>query len=432
MIATPLRGVAMEWRTDDAPFAVKLVPLPVAMPSLPNNAPAIPLTRLVVILGMLAAFAPLATDMYLPAFVQMSASFNAADGAIETTLSVFFLGLALGQAVYGPLIDRYGRRWPMLAGIGVYLAATLLCLLTPRLDVFVGLRLLQAMGGCAGMIIGRAIINDLFDQREGARVLSLMMMVLTLAPIVAPLLGGLILTLAGWRMIFAFMLAFGGLCAALVWFGLPETLPREKRHPISARGIVGGYAGLLAQRAFVVPALVGGLAQACMFAYITGSPFVFISLHGISEQHYGWLFGLNAIGLIVSAHGNRVGLRRHSPAVMLTVALIANVVCGLALVALANSAHLAVLLVPLWFAIATLGFIGANSAAIAMAASGERAGSGSGLIGVLQFGCASLVSSLVAATQNGTAYPMTVAIAACGCAATALWLTLGRSTPPAR
>lgn len=401
------------------------------MPPLPATTPAIPLGRLVVILGMLAAFAPLATDMYLPAFAQMSASFGAEDGAIERTLSVFFLGLALGQAIYGPLIDRYGRRWPMLAGIGVYLAATLLCLATDDLALFTGLRLLQAMGGCAGMIVGRAIINDLFDQREGARVLSLMMMVLTLAPIVAPLLGGLILTLAGWRMIFAFMLAFGALCAALVWFGLPETLPRERRHPISARSVFDGYAGLLAQRSFVVPALVGGMAQACMFAYITGSPFVFISLHGVSAQHYGWLFGLNAIGLIVSANANRVGLRRHGPATLLTWALAANVVCGIALVALADSAQLAVLLVPLWFAIATLGFIGANSAAIAMAASGERAGSGSGLIGVLQFGCASLVSSLVAATQNGTAYPMAIAIAGCGLCAATLWFALGREATSA-
>lgn len=141
------------------------------------------------------------------------------------------------------------------------------------------------MGGCAGMIAGRAIISDLFDPREGARVLSLMMMVLTLAPIVAPSLGGLILAVAPWRTIFWVMVStFGLLCAALVWFGLPETLPVERRHPISVRGIWQAYSALLTQRSFIVPALVGGLAQACMFAYITGSPFVFMTLHGASEQ----------------------------------------------------------------------------------------------------------------------------------------------------
>ena len=397
------------------------------MPTISTTVPAptIPVGRLVIILGMLAAFAPMATDMYLPAFAQMSASFACGHGGIERTLSVFFLGLALGQAIYGPLIDRYGRRLPMLFGIGVFVVSSLLCLTTTDLSVFTGLRLLQAMGGCAGMIAGRAIISDLFDQREGARVLSLMMMVLTLAPIVAPSIGGLILAVAPWQTIFWVMVAFGLLCAALVWFGLPETLPVERRHPISVRGIWQAYSALITQRSFIVPALVGGLAQACMFAYITGSPFVFMTLHGASEQQYGWLFALNAVGLIVSAHGNRVGLRRRTPAALLGLALAANVAGGLALVALADSDKLALLLIPLWLAIATLGFIGANSAAIAMAASGSRAGSGSGLVGVLQFSCAFVVSSLVAATQNGTAYPMALAIAGCGIAATLLWFAVG-------
>lgn len=388
--------------------------------------PAIPVGRLVIILGMLAAFAPLATDMYLPAFAQMGASFGCGHGGIEKTLSIFFLGLAVGQAIYGPLIDRFGRRLPLLIGVGIFVLASLACLVTTDLALFTGWRLLQAMGGCAGMIVGRAVISDLFDQREGARVLSLMMMVLTLAPIVSPLLGGLILTVAGWRTIFWVMLAFGLLCAALVWFGLPETLSVERRQPISLRSIWQGYFALVTQRSFIIPALVGGLAQACMFAFITGSPFVFMTLHGASEQQYGWLFALNALGLIVSAHGNRVGLRRCSPATLLGLALAANVLGGLALVALAGSKSLTLLLIPLWLSIASLGFIGANSAAIAMAASGKRAGSGSGLVGVLQFTCAFLVSSLVAATQNGTAYPMAVAIAACGSAATLLWFAVGR------
>lgn len=377
--------------------------------------------RIIIILGALAAFAPVATDMYLPAFGLMAAHFGVEEGSIEATLSAFFLGLAVGQAFYGPLIDRFGRRGPLLAGIGIYTAATLLCLVAPDVTVFTALRFLQAVGGCAGMIVGRAVVRDLFDEREGARALSLLMMVMTLAPILAPVLGGFIVTVAGWRTVFLFMLAFGLICAVLVWRVLPETLPPERRHALSLRAIAATWAHLLGHRPFIVPALVGGLAQACMFAFITGSPFVFINLHGASAQTYGFLFALIACALIVSAQLNRMALRRFRPPVLLGAALCLNVVAGLTLVAVAGRHDLVLLLIPLWFAIGSLGFITANAAAIAMGASGPHSGSGSSLIGILQFSFAFAVSALVAGLQNGTAYPMTVAIAACGSAALLLW-----------
>jgi len=392
------------------------------MPPDRTRASAVPLGRLVLILGMLTAVAPFAIDTYLPAFHRMAVSFGTGDGSIEATLSIFFLGLALGQAIYGPLIDRFGRRGPLLIGVGIYLTATLLCLFTSDITVFTGVRLLQAIGGCAGMVIGRAIVRDLFDARDGARVLSLLMMVVTLAPIVAPLLGGWIIAVSDWRMIFVFLGVFGVLCLLLVWLGLPETLPVRDRRALGLGSAFRTYGRLCRHRQFIVPALAGGLAQASMFAYITGSPFVFIGLFGVSEQHYGWLFGMNAIGLIIAAQGNRIGLRRWSPSALLGAALAVNVLAALGLLAVAGSGSLVTILVSLWFVIASLGFIGANSAAIAMAASGEDAGSGSALIGVLQFGLAFLASSLVAAGQNGTAHPMAIAIAISGLSAGVLWL----------
>ena len=381
----------------------------------------LPAGRIIAILGMLAAFAPFATDMYLPGFHLMAEHFGVAEGGIEVTLSVFFLGMAIGQAIYGPLIDRFGRRIPLLVGIGIFVATTVLCLMTSDISVFTGLRFLQAVGGCAGMIVGRAIVSDLFDAGESARALSLLMAVMTLAPILAPILGGFIIAHVGWKAVFLFMLAYGLLCAALVWFFVPETLSPENRRIENLSGIFLTWLSLIADRAFIVPALVGGLAQACMFAFITGSPFVFINLHGASAQTYGWLFALIACALIVSTQINRAALRRKSPAYLLGAALILNVVAGIGAVLAVATGSLIVLLVPLWFAIGGLGFIGANAAAIAMRASGRHSGSGSSLIGVLQFGCAFIVSSLVAATQNGTAYPMTMAIAGCGISATLLW-----------
>lgn len=379
-------------------------------------------TRAVVILGLIAALPPLSTDLYLPAFPLLAESFAADDGEIQITLSVFFLGLALGQAFYGPLIDRFGRRGPLLAGIGLYAVATLLCLLVPDIAEFTVLRFLQAIGACAGMVIGRAIVSDLFDERQSAQALSLLMMVMTVAPIVAPLLGGLILAVAPWPMIFVFMLAFSLVGAALVWRQLPETLPPEKRKEGGFATAFAGYARLLRRRAFIVPTLVGGFTQGCMFAFITGSPFVLIRLHGVSEQAFGLLFGAIAAGLILAAQANRLALRRWSTHALLGTALMLNLLAALALVAMSTSEDLLAFVIPLWLAIATLGFIGANSAAIAMTEAGDEAGSGSALIGLLQFGCAFLVSSLVAATQNGTAYPMTIAITACGLLASLLWV----------
>jgi len=375
----------------------------------------------VLVLGMLSALPPLATDVYLPAFHLLAQSFGVGEGRIQATLSVFFLGLSAGQAIYGPLIDRYGRRGPLLAGTGLYVLATLLCLLTDDIAQFIALRLVQAVGGCAGMVIGRAIVADLFNERESARALSLLMVIMTLAPVIAPLLGALILAASGWKAIFVAMLAFGVVCAALTWLLLPETLPPEKRSRGSFAAAFGAYGRLLVRPAFLAPTLVGGLAQGCMFAFITGSPVVFVRLYGVDEQTYGGLFGLIAAGLIVAAQANRIGLNRWSTQTLLSTALLFNIAFGLVLLACSRGVGLALFMLPLWFAIASLGFIGANSTAIAMRESGPDTGSGSALIGVLQFGCAFLVSSLVALSENGTAYPMAVAIAVCGGLAGVLW-----------
>lgn len=397
----------------------------------PTGTPRVSPTRVVLILGLLCAFPPLATDMYLPAFPQMAQAFGVGGGAIEATLSVFFIGLAVGQAIYGPLIDRYGRRSPLLIGIALYVLSSSLCLVTSRIEPFIGLRFLQAVGGCAGMIVGRAIVSDLFDERESARVLSLMMVVMTLAPILSPVLGGQILAVSSWQAIFAVMLAFGLAGALLVWFGLPESLPASRRRNDGLAGIAQGYWNLLSTRGFIAPTLVGGLAQACMFAFITGSPLVFIGLYGVGEKAYGGLFAAIAAGLILAAQGNRIALKHWSPAALLGAALALNAVSGAVLVAIAGHNSLTALLAPLWFSIASLGFIGANATTIAMAASGPYLGSASALIGVVQFGCAFLVSSLVAGHQNGTAYPMSLAIAGSGLSAGLVWLAFwpGRPKP---
>lgn len=383
--------------------------------------------RIIAILGMLAAFAPLATDMYLAAFDQMREHFGSGDGEIELTLSVFFLGLAVGQAIYGPIIDRFGRRGPLLVGIGIYLVSTALCLVATDLRVFIALRFLQAAGGCSGMIIGRAIIADLFDERENARALSLVIAVMTLAPVLAPILGGFVSSGFGWKAVFLVMLAFGAICAVLTWLFIPETLAKYDRLAESPAKIARSWYRLITTPQFIAPAIVGGLAQGCMFAFITGSPEVFQTLHGASPTEYGMLFAVIACALIVSAQANRIALKFKTPEFLLGLLLIVNVLAGFTTIAAAASGSLVLLMVPLWMAIGSLGFIGANAAAIAMESSRDHAGSGSSLIGIMQFGSAFVVSMVVAMTQNGTAFPMTIAIATCGLLANVVWVISRRS-----
>lgn len=387
----------------------------------PSSLPAENPGRLILVLAMLAAFAPLATDMYLPGFAQMAAAYNTDPGRIEATLSTFFLGLALGQAIYGPIIDRFGRKAPLLVGIALFALATLGCLLTRDIDVFTGLRFMQAMGGCAGMIVGRAILNDLYEPAESARALSLIITLMIVAPVFAPLLGGWILVTAGWQAIFILLLAFAALCGALTWRYIPETLPRDRRQPLNVSSLLRAYRTLVRQPGFLVPALVGGLAQVSIFAFITGSPFVFMEYFGLSEQQYGLVFGLTALGIAVGAQLNRAALRRFSVRTLLRAALWFQLGAGIVLLACAGTTHVFVLIPPLWLIIASLGFIGSNAAAIAMSKTGPYAGTGSAMIGVLQFGCAFAVSGLIAAAPNGTPYPMAIAIVTAALAANILW-----------
>ncbi len=381
--------------------------------------------RLTLILGALSAFSPMSIDMYLPSLPALARDFATDTAAVQLTLSAFFLGLALGQALYGPLADRHGRRPPLLAGIALYVAASAGCALAGSIEALVAWRFLQAMGGCAGVVIARAVVRDLFEPQAAARMLSLLMLVMGVAPILAPLAGGAILVWAGWRWIFAALALFGLACLLAAATGLPETRPAHTVRP----GLAGSlriFAGLARDRRFLGPALAGGLAQAGMFAYISGSPFVFIQVYGVPAQHYGWLFGLNALGIIGGSQLNRWLLHHHPAATILGVANGVTAACGLALLAVAwsGTGGLPLLLVPLFGYVTSLGFTYANAAALAMAPFPEKAGSASALLGTVQFGAAAVAGSVVGHLHDGTAVPMAAIIAACGVLALAARLGL--------
>lgn len=371
--------------------------------------------RTLLILGALSAFAPLAIDFYLPAFPTMAQAFGTDEQHVQATLAAYFLGLSIGQLAYGPVADRFGRRKPLLFGVALFTAASLVCAFAPSLDALIAARFVQALGGCAGMVLSRAIVSDRCDPVGTAKVFSQLMLVMGLAPILAPMLGGVLVSLAGWQSIFLALSLFSGACLLAVTLGLPESMPVDMpRQPLS--GALRQYLNLLRDRVYLGHALSGGIAIAGMFAYIAGSPFVFIKLYGIPAEHYGWLFGTNAAGFILAAQVNARLLTRFGPAALLRRAVWVYLTAGVVLLGVAASqpAQLWPLLIPLFVCIASLGCILPNASACAMSGQGARAGSASALMGCLQFSVAAAAASLVGVLHNGTAVPMTAVIALCG------------------
>lgn len=371
--------------------------------------------RTILILGALSAFGPLAIDFYLPAFPAMALAFGTDENHVQMTLAAYFLGLSIGQLAYGPVADRFGRRIPLLIGVGLFTVASVACAYAPNLEWLIGARFIQALGGCAGMVISRAVVSDKCDAVGSAKVFSQLMLVMGLAPILAPLLGGLMVNTTGWQSIFLALTGFSALAGLAVALGLPESLPAHlPRQPLS--GALNQYGRLLADPIFLGHALTGGIAIAGMFAYIAGSPFIIIKLYGVPAEHFGWLFGTNAAGFILVAQVNARLLAKRGPAFLLVRAVWVYLLAGLALLAVSalHTTHLLPLLIPLFICIASLGCISPNAAACAMSGQGGRAGSASALLGCLQFSVAAGASALVGVLHDGSAVPMAMVISLCG------------------
>lgn len=371
--------------------------------------------RTILILGALSAFGPLAIDFYLPAFPAMALAFGTDENHVQMTLAAYFLGLSIGQLAYGPVADRFGRRIPLLIGVGLFTLASVACAYAPNLEWLIGARFVQALGGCAGMVISRAIVSDKCDAVGSAKVFSQLMLVMGLAPILAPLLGGLLVNLSGWQSIFLALTVFSALAGLAVATGLPESMPADiPRQPLS--GALRQYGRLLAEPLFLGHALTGGIAIAGMFAYIAGSPFIIIKLYGVAPEHFGWLFGANAAGFILVAQVNARLLAKRGPAFLLARAVWVYLAAGLTLLAVSamHPAQLWPLLIPLFVCIASLGCISPNAAACAMNGQGARAGSASALLGCLQFSVAAGASALVGVLHDGSAVPMAMVISLCG------------------
>jgi len=349
---------------------------------------------------------------------------------VQISLSVYFIGIALGQAVYGPLSDRLGRKPALYLGLALFIVASIGCALSQQVESLIAFRFLQALGGCAPLVVPRAVVRDYFDQRGSVRMLSLLMLVMGLAPILAPLVGGQLMAYLGWRSIFWAHAAYGTVWLTAVAAELPESLAPERRRREPLAAIVGIYRRLLTDRAYMSQVLTGALIFSGLLAYISGSPFVFIELFHVSPQRFGLYFGVNAIGIIAASQVNGWLATRTRPErilrVVLPVSLTASVLILLS--AATGIGGFAGILVPLFAFIATHGFVMPNTTALAMEPHGAVAGSASALLGSLQFVLGSAAGALVGAASNGTAVPLGAVLAGCGVGAFTIH-TLQRLSP---
>lgn len=386
--------------------------------------------EVLLIVGGLAAFAPLSTDLYLAGLPQLAVDLGASTSQAQLTLTTSLVGLALGQLVAGPASDRLGRRRPLLAGLALYTIASILCAVATDIWLFTALRALQGLGGAAGIVISRAVIRDHFAGNALVRAFALAMLVNGLAPILAPIVGAALLPSVGWRGLFLVLAAMGGALLLISATRLPESLPPERRRH-GGVGMVGRvYLGLLVDRAYMGYVVAAALAFGAMFAYIGSSPFIVQELYGRSPETFALVFGANAIGLMAAAQASGLLVRRVGARRLMRTGLVVASLGGLTLVTAAIvRTGLWPVLGGFFLVVASYGLVAPNATALAMADQPHQAGSASALMGAIQFLTGSLVAPLTGLGGTGSAIPAALVIAGCAWAALAVSLTLGRQRP---
>jgi MFS transporter, DHA1 family, multidrug resistance protein len=391
--------------------------------------------RVMAVLSTLMGFASISTDLYLPALPRMASALGANTGQVEWTISGYLVGFSLGQLFWGPVSDRYGRRWPVAAGLVLFCVGSAGCALSASVWAMIGWRAMQAVGACAGVVLARAMVRDLFPQDKAAKMLSLLITIMAIAPLIGPLAGGQILSLGSWRTIFWLLVAIGAATLAAL-FTIPETLPVEQRAQVPLGQVFRGYATLLRDPHILAYAGIGGCFYLGIYAYIAGTPFAYIDYYHVAPSHYGWLFGAGILGImganmVNAALSERFGSRRLM-GIGTAMAALAGILAAIA--ALTGWGGLIGLVVPLLVYCAAAGLIVANSIVCALSRHPDRAGSASALVGAAHYGSGIAGSGLVGMLANGTPAPlgMVMALGGIGTLLCMVMLSLGTKSGPSR
>jgi DHA1 family bicyclomycin/chloramphenicol resistance-like MFS transporter len=368
--------------------------------------------RLVVVVGGLSVFGPLCIDMYLPGLPNISRDLHASASAVQLTLTACMVGIAVGQLLLGPISDRLGRRPPLLAGLAAFVASSVACGFAPNIYALAGFRLIQGVGGAAGIVISRSIVRDLHSGLALVRFFSTLMLVTGLGPILAPQIGSWALSFTSWRGIFLVLAGFGATLLVIAWWRVPETWPHHLRPSGRLWTALAPMASVARDRVFLGYALACGLGMGGMFAYIAGSSFVLQNVYGLSPQIYGIVFALNAVGLIIGAQVNGRVVGRIGSSALLTSGLAVMAACGAVLVVIVMSggAGLTGVIAALFVAMFAWGFVGPNAVAMALERYPQAAGAASAVLGSFQFLVAAVAAPLAGVGGTSDALPMAVLI----------------------
>ena len=382
--------------------------------------------RVILIMGLLTAIGPLSIDMYLPAFPAIAKNLHSTVSEVTLSLSSFFIGISAGQLLYGPLLERFGRKRPLYAGLCFYFLASVGCALAQSVHLLIIFRLFQALGGCVGMVAARAMVRDLFAVKENAKVFSLLMLVVSVSPIIAPTVGGYITAVLGWRYVFVILILVVLLILAGTYFFLPESKPPDPDFSLKPAPIIRNFASVLKHPHFITYALTGAISYAGLYAYIGGAPHVFMEIFKVSGVQFGWIFALIAAGLIGASQVNNLVLKSHSSEQVIQMATSCQSITGIIFVCLTffgwTNLFLTVFLIFIF--LVCQGFIFPNATALALAPLGHIAGNASALIGAIQMTIGASASAMVSVLHRDSAMPMAGVMTFCAASAFTVY-TLG-------
>lgn len=357
---------------------------------------------MILVLGVMVALGPLTIDMYLPALPDIGEQLGVSSSVAQLTLTGTLAGLALGQLIVGPLSDSLGRRRPLMVGIALHMVASLLCLFAPDITVLGLARGLQGMGAAAAAVVAIAVVGDLFTESAAATVMSRLILVLGVAPVLAPSLGAAVMLKASWHWVFAALVVMAGALLLVAALALPETLPVSHRRPLKVRGIAATYGQLLRDMRFLGLVLVAAMSMSGLFAYIAGASFVLQGRYGLDQQVFALVFAAGAIALVGATQFNVVLLRRFAPRTIMLWALVAATAAGVVFIGLSVTGvgGLFGFLVPVWAILAAMGLVLPNAPAVALSRHPEASGTAAALLGAAQFGLGAAVAPLVGVLGN--------------------------------
>ncbi len=372
-------------------------------------------TGIILILGLLSALGPFSIDMYLPGFPAIAEDLSVSVDEISYSLSSFFAGVCIGQLLCGPLLDRYGRKMPLIIGMLLYIVASIGCVLSNSIELLIICRFFQALGGCVGMVAPRAVIRDIFPVEENARIFSLMILILGVSPIVAPTAGSYLISAFGWHSVFVVLTIIGIITLLAVMFGLPESRQPDPTHSLKARPILLNFYSVLKVPQFYTYSLMGAISSAALFAYLSGSPFVFMKLFGTSEQEYGIIFAIIAAGLILCSQLNNRLLKKYTSEQITVVTLSIQTAVGIALLigTALNRLNLYSTVTLIALFLSCQGFAFPNSSALSMAPFSSNAGSASALMGAMQMAFGAFTAAVIGWCNPMSALPLAVIMASC-------------------